>query len=130
MFIKLSLFFNMWRLLPLRRFARSAYVSAEAGSGMCLWQGMLWLLSYVRHQHLCDSLPHCSFFFSFPPHAVKNVTIFCFPCCTSSSLGISALVVSPLLRHSFFVLVVATAKANVAVVRVLQINKPAVVEDE
>lgn len=31
------------------------------------------------------------FFF---PHAVKNVADICIPCCTSSSLGISALVVS------------------------------------
>lgn len=30
----------------------------------------------------------------FFPHAVKNVADICIPCCTSSSLGISALVVS------------------------------------
>lgn len=60
-----SCFFNVSRMLPLKRLVRTACVTAKVCSGICLWQGVLWLLSFVRHQHLCNSFSHYSFFFFF-----------------------------------------------------------------
>lgn len=59
-------FLTRGRLLPLETLVRNAYATAQVCGGICLWQGMLRLLSFVWHQHLCDSFSHYSPPF-FPP---------------------------------------------------------------
>lgn len=70
---------------------------------MCHYKTLQWHLLVARRTvaaFICQASTFVQLIVSLPFifYAVKNVASFCFPCCTSSSLGISALVVSLLTR--------------------------------